>query len=207
MVAITVILAAVIGAFVLEIGDQQETAPSTSFDSEQQTEYFKTGNGAGSTANWTVVEVNHAGGQTINVNQLQATYKGNSSLWGWGHTDGNSNIPAHPTPNILPSLGSNDAVEVSSGQTMRFIGYEGWNIDNLQRCNYNMQIVGAGKGQPRPRLNAPGCSYSYNGNAAPILTHDPPQNEEWTKSGSAIRLVWTASSGGKTQTLFKYTVQ
>jgi flagellin-like protein len=42
MVAITVILAAVIGAFVLEIGNQQETAPSTSFDSEQQVVYYGT---------------------------------------------------------------------------------------------------------------------------------------------------------------------
>jgi flagellin-like protein len=35
MVAITVILAAVIGAFVLNIGGSQDTAPSVSFDFEQ----------------------------------------------------------------------------------------------------------------------------------------------------------------------------
>jgi flagellin-like protein len=40
MVSITVILATVIGTFGIEVGDQEETAPNTSFDSEQKTEYF-----------------------------------------------------------------------------------------------------------------------------------------------------------------------
>jgi flagellin-like protein len=67
MVAITVILAAVIGAFVLGIGGSQEAAPqaSLSFDFEQ-----------GSTSGWDgadtdeQVVVKHDGGENINTDQL-----------------------------------------------------------------------------------------------------------------------------------------
>ncbi|WP_257299595.1 type IV pilin N-terminal domain-containing protein [Haloarchaeobius sp. FL176] len=56
MVAITVILAAVIGAFVLNIGGNQETAPQNQFDFQ----YNSTGN----------VTVSHGGGGTLDATQL-----------------------------------------------------------------------------------------------------------------------------------------
>jgi flagellin-like protein len=56
MVAITVILAAVIGAFVLNIGGNQETAPQNQFDFQ----YNSTNN----------VSVSHGGGGTLDATQL-----------------------------------------------------------------------------------------------------------------------------------------
>jgi flagellin-like protein len=64
MVAITVILAAVIGAFVLNIGGNQETAPQNQFDFE----YVN---------NSDDVRVSHGGGGTLDATQLAL---GN----GWG---------------------------------------------------------------------------------------------------------------------------
>ena len=54
MVAITVILAAVIGTFVLGIGENQETTPSASWDWDY------------SSANGTAANVTHNGGDTFN---------------------------------------------------------------------------------------------------------------------------------------------
>jgi FlaG/FlaF family flagellin (archaellin) len=45
IITITVILAAVIGAFVLEIGDQQETAPTNRFSAEGQFAFFEDSSG------------------------------------------------------------------------------------------------------------------------------------------------------------------
>jgi len=62
MVAITVILAAVIGAFVLDIGGNQEAAPQANFDWEFE-------NTAGGTNNLKVL-VTHGGGGSVNADQL-----------------------------------------------------------------------------------------------------------------------------------------
>ncbi|WP_435359322.1 type IV pilin [Haloarchaeobius sp. DFWS5] len=59
MVAITVILAAVIGAFVLNIGGNQESAPQAQLDFA-----YPGGNN---------VEITHGGGDTLNTDQLSAT--------------------------------------------------------------------------------------------------------------------------------------
>ncbi|WP_435346044.1 type IV pilin [Haloarchaeobius sp. HRN-SO-5] len=59
MVAITVILAAVIGAFVLNIGGNQEAAPQVQFGFAYDT--------SGTTS---TVEISHEGGQTVDSSQL-----------------------------------------------------------------------------------------------------------------------------------------
>ena len=60
MVAITVILAAVIGAFVIGIGDDQETVPQASWDWDYE------GDGG-------QLEVTHNGGDTIDGDRLSVT--------------------------------------------------------------------------------------------------------------------------------------
>ena len=71
MVAITVILAAVIGAFVLNIGGNQETAPQNQFDFE----YNSSGG----------VTVSHGGGGSLDARQLAL-----GSNWNSGDCDINS---------------------------------------------------------------------------------------------------------------------
>jgi flagellin-like protein len=203
MVAITVILAAVIGAFVLEIGDQQETAPSTSFDSDQRVEYFEP-NGGGQ-GNLTVVEISHAGGHNVDISNLNIKYNGNSSIWGF-NTDASN---TYPQPDIRETLGTNEQAQFTSGETFRLVAWKGLNFEYVEDCTYGIQIVKGG-GVVNPRLknansndcdNLPsGTGGKYNMQA---IAH--PTNSD--SPGNNFNVVWTAESGGKTQTLFKYTVQ
>jgi flagellin-like protein len=72
MVAITVILAAVIGAFVLNIGGNQETAPQNQFD-------FEYSDNATTGASNDDVLVTHGGGGSLDATQLSL-----GSGWGTG---------------------------------------------------------------------------------------------------------------------------
>lgn len=71
MVAITVILAAVIGAFVLDLGSSQEKAPQASFDFSQSAQ---AGN---SDAELTIT---HESGESIDQNLVTVNVGGNTSV-------------------------------------------------------------------------------------------------------------------------------
>jgi len=203
MVAITVILAAVIGAFVLEIGNQQETAPSTSFDSNERVlwgdGYVDLSRGINRNYNVTEVEISHAGGDTIDVTQFDATVEGNDSVWGIEQMDAFGcckRDSAAPAPDIRPTLGSNAKVEFSSGQTMSIVVSEGIADENVKNWKYGFQVLG---------YYAAPCDRQYF-----RLRND--QNADKPRAlllqqDDNVNVVWTAESGGKTQTLFKYTVQ
>jgi flagellin-like protein len=193
MVAITVILAAVIGAFVLEIGDQQETAPSTSFDSEQQVKFYE----AQEKANLTTVSVTHAGGDVLDISKTNIKIEGNASAWGVKEPDSGWD-PARPQPNIRKTLGTNEPAQLGSGDSWEMLGYNGKADRHVKRetyaINYKDYLNGKNNGFAEPRLKW------YNGAwTGTVLTH--------LENGDNVNVVWTASSGGKTQTLFKYTVQ
>jgi flagellin-like protein len=205
MVAITVILAAVIGAFVLEIGDQQETAPSTSFDSDQYLEYHLSSPNPQHGANITVVEISHAGGNNIDISQLDAKYRGNNSLWAIETVTDQSPADIDPTPDFQDSLGTNEKSELTSGETMRFTHFNGPPEDKVGACQYKARIF-MGNSEPGARftntctndgLNKP------NGNAGiPSIGYPGAPG-----TGKKINVVWEASSGGKSQNLFSYTIQ
>jgi flagellin-like protein len=193
MVAITVILAAVIGAFVLEIGDQQETAPSTSFDSDQQVKFYE----AQEKANLTTVFVTHAGGDVLDTQQTDIKIEGNSSVWGQ-EEPATGWDPARPQPDVRGTLGTNEPAEVSSGETWEMLGYDGRADEHVEDESYSLNYKdwmsnGGKNGFVEPRLKWNGGSNGL------ILTH--------LETGDSVNVVWTASSGGKTQTLFKYSVQ
>jgi flagellin-like protein len=203
MVAITVILAAVIGAFVLEIGDQQETAPNTSFDSDQSTLLYKNINN-GDKRNETQVDISHAGGDVLGISQTQIKVNGNASTWDMeeGEHPSSNAPPVHPQPNVNPTLGTNERVDFSSGQTWEVSLKNGLNFDNLEEPNEYVVFLAPTAptpidGNPVQIINVFGgcCSGNQQTNADPL------------EQGDNVNIVWTASSGGKTQTLFKYTVQ
>jgi FlaG/FlaF family flagellin (archaellin) len=144
MVAITVILAAVIGAFVLEIGDQQETAPNASFESAEQVKTFKGrqedsfGNCLGTCeTNLTQVQVEHVGGSTLDIDQIVLKVNGNGSVWGaptqvdsygndcGGYCSGLDDPTIVPQPNTLATRGTNEQVTFSSGESWEIVGYGG----------------------------------------------------------------------------------
>jgi flagellin-like protein len=211
MVAITVILAAVIGAFVLEIGDQQETAPNTSFTSDEkvtfQTGYTAPGRGIFRTYNVTEVFLNHNGGDNIDVTQFDVVVNGNSSAWGIQEQDTygtNRRERAQPTPDIRQTLGSNQQVQFSSGQSLPVVAYEGWADDNVKKTAYGFLVTpyhtdpcgDSADVEPEPHLKIEE-NFDFSRKApAPILAQ-----------GDAVDIVWNAESGGKSQKMFSYTVQ
>jgi hypothetical protein len=222
MVAITVILAAVIGAFVLEIGDQQETAPSTSFDSEQRDAHYKTRfyqsscddpNGR-KCINQTELAISHAGGEVLDASQTEINVAGNTSVWGVVSPPDNptagccpgaqkNRLEVGPVPDFRPGLGANEPVEFASG--------ESWSVF----------VHGA---EPAPPWNPGGNNlvadeyvtntyydmweFDSDPHTARIVGADGPGGYGYFLSQEdQARVVWTAESGGKTQTLFKYSVQ
>jgi hypothetical protein len=240
MVAITVILAAVIGAFVLEIGDQQETAPNASFSSEER-QYtawrggtdssgnYCTGSGEYRCLNSSRVSLTHAGGDTIDIRNLDFSVEGNKSVWGFGAEPGKSKLAKfEPRPNTYPILGSNNAEELESGEArdvyvfcdmngMCKDGKEWWEGDKSSRgrpvpptpenLNAEPQTLAF---IPEPNTLDVGAVKmpAYNGNQ-PICEMGSRNQcfADDLQTGDNVRIVWEASSGGKTQTLFKYTVQ
>jgi hypothetical protein len=213
MVAITVILSAVIGAFVLEIGDNQETAPNTSFTSEEQIAYEAFGN---SGVNITQVDFVHAGGDTLDVANTQVTVNGNASTWGVEERNaiGNPSCPtsdpcvetATPVPNFRPTLGTNKRVDIKSGQSMNIMTKKTLKREYVEAPgNYGYTW----RYYPH-RLDKDCCHYvqmKYNGQS---VGGNVGPGQKWIpliEQGDDIAVVWESESGGKTQALIEYTVQ
>jgi hypothetical protein len=156
-------------------------------------------------ANLTTVEIGHAGGTVLDVTQVEVKVNGNDSVWGSSHdgTDDNSGSETrdegYPVPDIRPALGSNEPVEFSSGQTWRFHSYNAIADERLtpQTCDLHYDN-NANNDDPAHAYKHSGRCSDYGGNR---INFDP------LLQGDNANVVWTASSGGKTQTLFKYTVQ
>jgi len=80
MVAITVILAAVIGTFVLGLGDQvSNTNPKASFTFDQGTDDGYE-DSVGDTAALPIVDIAHDGGDSINADRLEVIVNGNPGV-------------------------------------------------------------------------------------------------------------------------------
>jgi flagellin-like protein len=198
MVAITVILAAVIGAFVLEIGDQQETAPNTSFETDQKTMYYDYWNPG---MNLTTVYISHAGGTVLDISQIDVKVNGNASTWGVREMKQGAPEIGQPVPDITQTLGTNEPVEFSSGEEWNIVGYNGLNHENVKasRC-YKL------KPKNNPSRSGTGVQVTvYQANCGPYIS-TAAQTDRLNQTDTA-NVVWSAESGGKTQTLFKYTVQ
>ncbi len=110
MVAITVILAAVIGTFVLGLGDQvQNTTPRASFG-------FDTG-GANASGAYNVT-VTHESGDSIEATDLNVSVNGSTSTWaGSGDVSAGStfqigNTDTSPSPDLETWAASGDTVRV-----------------------------------------------------------------------------------------------
>jgi hypothetical protein len=201
MVAITVILAAVIGAFVLEIGDQQETAPSTSFDTEESTHTIVY-DGSEGPRTWRYVSATHAGGEVTDFTQVSVRVEGNESVYNAIQDPNNANggdyYPSIPLQNpYFPAVNQDcppgEACEWVSGESIRMmfygeIGYENSAHHPWSNNNY-LQA-----GWPGKHVNL--TSTRIHGYTVPNV-----------QQGDTTNVVWSAESGGKTQTLFKYTVQ
>jgi len=106
MVAITVILAAVIGTFVLGLGDQvQNTTPTASFG-------FDTSNVGNDVGNDDQVTITHESGDTIDTNSLKVTIGGTTYYEGGSET---SNVDGTDVVTPTNSWGGDS---ISAGSTL-----------------------------------------------------------------------------------------
>lgn len=120
MVAITVILAAVIGTFVLGLGDQvQSTTPQASFDFDQSTETFKDSTGADVEAE--TMTITHESGDTISESDLKTTVGGDTAF----NVDDSEN-----TDGVWDGTG-----DVSAGSSVRVVGYTDASDPSTQKLN------------------------------------------------------------------------
>jgi FlaG/FlaF family flagellin (archaellin) len=225
MVAITVILAAVIGAFVLEIGDQQETAPNTSFDSEQRDRTFFGGGQA--RLNFTKLSVAHAGGDVVDRESLSTKVDGNASVYD-NQDIGNDDVGNTLVPSAQTFTGSNQLVtkqdtglypygdELTSGQSIGVFSYGTVSYEALYGCLYaNKGSIDRINVEAWENGNVDFESVAFDGRPGGNMNTCDGNSKGGSKwgpmnllsTGDQVDVVWTASSGGKTQTLFKYTVQ
>jgi flagellin-like protein len=220
MVAITVILAAVIGAFVLEIGDQQETAPSSSFEAQQEEHYYEHTGGNGNPydsigsypdhTNLTTVSITHAGGDVVVESNVVGKVDGTPLVIGipydQRHPSGTSYgdyFYLKPVGNVFETLGSNQKAKFESGEIWRVAQHGDPEVEE-QRISYDDNTLYNGLpigylsntnpdgGEPNVR------GLKAYGGAPPLLELD---------QGEQVTVNWESESGGKTQILFKYTVQ
>ncbi|WP_435319179.1 type IV pilin [Haloarchaeobius sp. TZWSO28] len=176
MVAITVILAAVIGAFVLNIGGSQEQVPQASWEWETTT-YTTTeasGSPADSISGLKAVTLKHKGGGAVDASTLSITVNGNPA---WGLVDasaGGENNEAEP---LFGSAGllSND---VSAGNSVTIKMYD----DGSGTAIGNGDSV---TNDDTSALDAP---------ATKITSDD------------TLKLVWNSPSSDSSQILSEYTV-
>ena len=111
MVAITVILAAVIGTFVLGLGDQvQTTTPQANFDTEYKQDLQSASD------SFDALVITHTGGDTIQASNLNVSVTGQSA----GTTG---------TPVIYKSAFENES-DVSAGNTWNLTTYQFTDPDN-----------------------------------------------------------------------------
>jgi hypothetical protein len=233
MVAITVILAAVIGAFVLEIGDQQETAPSTSFETTEQVKFYHTVPSMDKNKhNLTTVTLTHAGGDVISVDAVELKVEGNESVVGPPGGEmrydefevlSQDNMVVEPMPNFCESAGTNTESSFTSGQSWYPLYHSGGNIpDPLNKkgdsdatgpvdnaygdAEYNCGGQVLSIDHRNPDSSNPNYFRLYNDKAGNAFT-ELADHSNVLVAGQEITIVWSATSGGKTQTLQKYTVQ
>ena len=139
MVAITVILAAVIATFVLGLGEQvSDTAPQASFNSEfnedtttSNTDDFGVTNGDGN------VTVTHAGGATIDADQLYlsgSSASGHSGKIAWS---GNVNNSPYGSSSQISSGDSVD-YSVAYGDTVTITWQNEQNTDSATLTTYDV---------------------------------------------------------------------
>lgn len=112
MVAITVILAAVIGSFVIGLGDQvQETAPNAQFTFDYDDDE---------------VTITHDGGQTIDLTEDNLLVIGGQTA-DWEEVTGDETVSAGDSATFDDSGGDSDITDVEEGDTIRVVweGAEG----------------------------------------------------------------------------------
>jgi len=114
MVAITVILAAVIGTFVLGLGDQvQSTTPQASFGFETTTVTVQSTDASPNTQDMLAVRITHETGDTIPASNLEVSVDGQTA-----YTEGDSDNVVAGTFSDDVSAGSSVTILAATSETV-----------------------------------------------------------------------------------------
>jgi len=236
LVAIVVILAAVVGAFALELGDQEDPPPSTAFSASEDVRTYKGlasdthCDANGCETNLTQVDITHSAGDTIALSQLTIRVDGNDSVYGAptrvdsysGAYAVSNDATLIPQPNAFKARGTNKQYTIGSGDRFEVLAFGGLDTEALG-----------------PKETAPGQTLQWAirddgdhycterqtgpyGNGGQIAHTGPPHNpainiyyndpisgacSDDLDSGNEISVTWNAASGAQSTMLFEYTVQ
>jgi hypothetical protein len=138
----------------------------------------------------------------LDITQTDISVEGNTSVWG---TESISNRHyMAPQPDVRATMGTNKPTEFTSGQSWAVLvrgapekdtpswapaNYV-WADENVENKDYDAEF--------------------FNQNEFMRVKRQPSNTRAFAwfiQQDDTVNVVWTASSGGKTQTLFKYTVQ
>jgi len=180
MVAIAVILAAVIGSFVLGLGDQlQTTSPQASIGFSQGTETIDDYDGTpGGSIDVTAVTVTHESGDQLEAANINVKVNGETA---YGTTDDGTGDNANVTALW-------DSGDVSAGSSVTVVASTGEAVDLSQNQIYDKT------GSDSFRI--------YN-----LSTGTEVDTAVGLSSGDTIRVVWSSESGDSSSTLGKFDVQ
>lgn len=221
MVAITVILSAVVGTFVLVIGDRDDTAPRASLESDERVVFLDSrpskGPNGGETFNLTEVRLTHIGGEALPIETTEIVVEGNQTVLGFEDgrfqrlgTYGNECdecIMLRPQPESVPA--GTDLDPFTSGETWSVLTYQ--RPDQTRTLNDSFAPNGFYNPKHRDgyvdQLVVP-C-FSDRGNYNSGACSQMPANAKTTPldADDTVHVVWESKSGEKTQVLFRYTVQ
>jgi len=179
MVAITVILAAVIGSFVLGMGDQlQETNPQANFGFGTTT--VDVADSGGDEHAVTAVTITHETGDSISASNLDVLVNGEQAYTEVADSD--------------DDVGPTFTEEVNAGSSITILAAT--NSDEVTTGSGNSHFVYANS-----ELNIDGDD---DGFADPPAADDV--EDVGLGSDDTVRVVWSSDSGGSSSTLGKFTI-
>jgi FlaG/FlaF family flagellin (archaellin) len=181
MVAITVILASVVGAFVLDIGgDLSEAPPTAQFSAEQENvsyiDYW------GQKKSYRIVNITHTGGDAVDAENIHVTVAGKRAYDVVGDTNRRSRIKPEPI--------WNDANQITAGDTVSVYTRTEYFTDNPNKSptNHHYDLGNPYYDIQIKRING-GLVEDYAG----------------IKTGEMIRIIYE-SSDGNSQILYEYEI-
>jgi len=188
MVAITVILAAVIGTFVLGLGDQlQTTTPQAQFGFDQGTTDITVKNisdaGSAQTLTVTSVSITHESGDSIDANNLNVLVDGATAYTYAGNSDGDN----------AGEVGGQYTGEVSAGSSITIVAAS------------NTDGVATGSGTDASHFIVDGTNTILDIDAD--SNDDAEDSDVGIASGETVRVVYNNPDSDGTTTLAKFEVQ
>jgi FlaG/FlaF family flagellin (archaellin) len=213
------ILAAAIGVFVLGIGDQQDPGPSTTLEASESTTNV-THREDGKRMGVTRVHVTVAGGEPLPIRQTRIRHAGNTSVIGrvnGENTYGNGaflddGLLLQMTPDLCETAGTNQQATWDAGQSYEVLWSGGAERDFTvgSRGPLPPHAAAVRSGACESAIQPYFGDLSKGSGADTLALVYASGGHAVSKAvmeGDSVGVIWQASSGGKTQQIFNYTVQ